>query len=366
MILLDNHCTNLADGYQRVRGVTRELLSKWRGRVLARYAYRYAAYQAAQAQHRARVRRLGPGLGFVMVAGVLLFFGSIFLRLFINETLCCARLLLIVTGPIVSLVAGIILFWLVGFSAPKPPQHPLHNPLKRKLFCPFLPLWREKLPGRLPGSLSYDGAAGEHDFVKSLQALRIGSSYVLYRLQQQYGDDVDVTIVGPKGIWVFEVKYWSGTIAWQNGQWAREQSYFESGGIPVTKSGHIGQPPDQQWQRMVDDVTKTLYRHAPILMAQWPALSRIKGGLVFTHPDASYEIASSHPFSWGTIDFWKEALVNAPVISDLSEPVIFQILDALLKRHRQISGDGVGVAMDAYAEKLVRNAEARLVQWEGR
>lgn len=53
---------------------------------------------------------------------------------------------------------------------------------------------------------------GEHDFVRQLQRVLDSSHYIIYRLQQKRSDDIDVTVVGPTGIWVFEVKYWAGSI----------------------------------------------------------------------------------------------------------------------------------------------------------
>jgi hypothetical protein len=186
-------------------------------------------------------------------------------------------------------------------------------------------------------------------------------------LQQRPGDDVDVMLVGPKGVWVFEVKYWSGKISYRHGRWSHVKSYYKPGGVPVTEVKEVEQPPDQQWRRMADDVAETLRRHAPRLVAALPVVAEIKGGLVFTHPEAAYDITRDCPCAWGNIADWIRHLGSAPAIAGLNERVVLQILDVLLARHQQVNGNGVTISMDVQATELDQKTEARLREWcEGR
>ena len=283
MILLDNRLTDLASGYDRV--CKTDLQSKWRPRLLRTYARRRKAYEVEQGQHRRQMAGLNPKLATGSVVAAVLFLGGLFLR----EAQVCMASLLMLVGIVGGGLLGIIWLWKAIISSPKPPKHPLRGALRSKLFPPLLPLWRERLKGRLPVNKPYEGTAGEYEFVRRLARSQMGSSYILYRLQQRPGDDVDVTVVGPKGVWAFEVKYWSGRITWRNGRWLWVKAYYQRGGIPVTEPVEIGQPPDQQWRRMADDVAETLRRRAPWLVARLPALIQIKGGLVFTHPKATYD-----------------------------------------------------------------------------
>jgi len=125
----------------------------------------------------------------------------------------------------------------------------------------------------------------------------------------------------------------------------------------------LEQPPDQQWRRMADDVEETSRRRASWLVARLPALIQIKGGLVFTHPKATYDIAHDCPCAWGTIDFWTRRLASAPTIPGMNEYVVLYILDVLLARHWQVSGDGMTTSMKTYAAQLAQKAEAHLVEW---
>jgi hypothetical protein len=211
--------------------------------------------------------------------------------------------------------------------------------------------------------MPYEGARGEYDFVRHLRRLRSVDGYLLYRLRQNYGDDIDVTFVGPKGIWAFEVKYWSGTIGWRNGRWWREKSYYKPGGVPTTEEKEITQDPDRQWRRMADDIVQTLEFHASDLLRRVSVLSHVRGGLVFTHPDASYEIASGSPFAWNTIRGWGRELANARAIPGMDERTVFQVLDTLLERHNEVSGVHKVRSMDVHAQALIQDAEAGLRKW---
>lgn len=357
MILVDTRLTDLVSGYDSVREAA--LQSKWRPLLLRAYAHRRGAYEVERSQHRRKMTNLKPRLATGSIVAAVLFLAGLLLR---GEQEWLASLLMLM-GVAGGGLVGTIWLWKAIILSPKPPQHPLREPLKSKLFPPLLPPWREGLRGQLPTRAPYEGFTGENDFVGSLQRLQGDSSYIIYRLRQRLGDDVDVTVVGPKGVWVFEVKYWSGRISWRDGEWSHEKSYYRRGGNLVTESLEIGQPPDQQWQRMADDVAETLRRRTPRLVARLPALIQIRGGLVFTHPDASYDIAQGCPCAWGSIDFWIRRLAGAPVIASMNEHVILHALDALLARHRQVSEDRMTTPMDTYAAQLIKKAEARLAEW---
>lgn len=172
-------------------------------------------------------------------------------------------------------------------------------------------------------------------------------------------------MVGPKGIWVFEVKYWSGEITWQNGRWSRKKAYYETGRIPVEETIEVNQPPDQQWRRMVDEVTKILRQQARQLVFTTPDLVKIQGGLVFTHPKATYHIPRQGLFfEWGDSAFWAEQLKTAPLVADLSERKILQVVEVLLARHQELNKSNFATySMVARAEQLIQEAETKLGAW---
>ena len=181
--------------------------------------------------------------------------------------------------------------------------------------------------------------------------------YIFYRIQQERGDDLDVVLVWPAGLYVFEVKNWMGTVAWREGAWR----HLGLNGQPAD----VGEPPDQQWQRMADDLVETLLRRAPELLERLPALGKPRGGLVFTHPLARYEIAADAPFRWGTPAAWMTHLLKARPSAGLSERDQMAILDALLARHQQISGGPDSRSLDLHAQHLIAAVEASLAAAPG-
>lgn len=358
MILIDQRLAHLVQGYDRIRQSDRDLARKWRHRLLAAYARRREAYDSGQARRRARASRMIPWLSVGLIVAVLTFLGGL-----LSSTAWLSALLLSMGFAAGAAVGGIGL-WQFLLAAPARPEHPLHGRLRARLFPSLLPRWRQGLVGRFPPGKPYEGVVGERRFVQALQRSK-AQGYILYRLRQRPGDDVDAVVVGPSGVWVFEVKYWSGRIVWQNGRWYREKSYYAPGGRLVTEPREVPQPPDQQWRRMADDVAETLRRRDRQLLARIPSLAQIRGGLAFTHDEASYEIAADCPFAWGRIGLWQQQLAKAPRLDGLRERDVLQALDALLARHSEFGEQSEVLSMEAYAEDLVRGAEARLAAWTG-
>jgi hypothetical protein len=359
MFVVDKRVTHLAQGYDRILDAQRDLLARWRHRLLAAYAHQRAIYDAARAQSRARTRRLATGSIAAVIVASALFAAGFFLAGMPGWPAAAAML----AGLAIGAAAAATLLWRVVLSTPQPPAHPLRAPLRTRLFPPLLPRWCEGLQGRLPEEMPYEGAKGEYDFVAEMVRLPGVPGYLVYRLRQRPGDDVDVVAVGPWGVWVFEVKYWSGRITWRPGGWHREKSYYAPGGHPVTENKEISQPPDEQWQRMSDDVAETLRRRVGRLLVSVPGLMAIGGGLAFTHPEATYDIAPGCPCAWATIGGWKQQLARAPSIPGLTERAQLQILDALLARHREIGGTGETLSMEAYAAQWIRHVENNLAAW---
>lgn len=363
MLLIDDHLTDLAAGFRRIRQANRKLKDKWRQRLLAAYKERREAYEIALSAHRQRLDTLKPKMLMLLAVAAGLVAIGLFISWMLDSDSAWLSSLLVLTGLVAGGVLSIVWLWKTFIAKPKLPQHPLREPLKSTLFPPLISRWRRTLQGEMPKKMPYEGAKGEYDFVRKLQQLRSVNGYLIYRLQQNYGDDIDVTFVGSKGIWAFEVKYWSGTITWYNGQWAREKSYYESGGVLVTEEKAVNQAPDRQWQRMADDIVRTLEFHTPALLRRVPALSDVKGGIVFTHPKASYNIASNAPFAWGTIAGWRQALADAQPVPGLDEQTIFQVIDTLLQRHHEVSDIHQAHSLDAHAQTLIQEVEKGLRRW---
>mgnify|MGYP000086802438 CR=1 FL=1 len=347
MQLVDSHIAGVLAGHDRIREAEALLPIRWRERLLRAYAAQRQTYERALAGYRQRSKTHRRTLLLILAGAALLGLvgwasASLGGPPGVGEA---ARAL----GWIGALAfVGVGLFWL-GQEFWGRPRRPAHPPAVR--VEPLLPRWQAGLRGELPSAPGYAGAVGEFAMVRALLRLH-APGYILYKLQQERGDDLDIVLVWPAGIWLFEVKYWAGLIAWRDGVW----EHRSEGGAPAD----IGEPPDRQWRRMADDVLETLRRHAPDLLEQHPALARVRGGLVFTHPRARYAIAARPPFDWGTPAAWIRHLEQIAPLPGVTTRDLLWIVDALLTRHHQICGEKSSRSMELYATHVIRDAEAAL------
>jgi len=351
MLLVDSHAASILAGYDRIREAEALLPARWRQRLLRAYAQRRRAYERERLTLRSQSSLLhDPLFAGALIAAFLALLGwsGLFLGEGVGLGLTERRLAeWIGAGGAAATLASLI-GWLTRryLARPRPPAHPPAVRVES-----LLPRWQEGLRGDLPRLAPDKGAEGEYAFVRALQRLR-SSGYILSRIQQERGDDLDVVLIWPAGIYVFEVKNWMGTVVWRGGAWR----HVGANGRPA----EVGEPPERQWQRMADDAAETLRRQAPDLLRRLPQLGQIRGGLVFTHERAQYEIAREAPFHWGTPAAWADHLERAKPLAGVAERDLMWAMDALLWRHHQVCGDGHSRSMDLCAQHMIAEVEASL------
>jgi hypothetical protein len=74
--------------------------------------------------------------------------------------------------------------------------------------------------------------------------------------------DADVIVASPTGVWVYEVKHWSGEITCERGQWRRVKTFREPGGRLVRELEAL-RPFDRQWAKEAAAVKGALRRALP-------------------------------------------------------------------------------------------------------
>lgn len=364
MHIINTHLSDIVSGYERIRQAEIDLHGKWRPQLLATYAGQRAAYEEELKEYNQKrsefSRRLRLG---VWMASALLILGLLVLPglILINELgdfrgpLFCFAPILILGGLTGWAIIVVLWIWQRDQEKPIPPA----DPLKSGVLSPLVPLWKEGLWGELPGKKPHSGATGEYHFIARLQTLE-EDFYVLYRIQQRAGEDIDVILVGTKGVWLFEVKYLKGLIRWRDGKWTQIQSVGRLNPRSIQEIREADQPYEDQWQRATEDVIKTIQRHAPEVIATSPEITRIRGGIVFTHPKGRYDIPPGCAFNWGVIPFWLEKLRTVPIQPGMNEGAIMQVIDALLRRHHQIIKDDKPYSMNDYADLIVLKAEENI------
>jgi hypothetical protein len=364
MHILNTHLSDIVSGYERIRQSEIDLQSKWRPQLLATYAGQRAAYEEELEEYNQNrsefSRRLRLG---VWMASALLVLGLLVLPglILINELgdfrgpLFCFAPILILGGLTGWAIIVVLWIWLRDQEKPIPPT----DPLKSGVLSPLVPLWKEGLRGELPSKKPHPGATGEYHFIVRLQTLE-EDFYVLYGIQQRTGEDIDVILVGTKGVWVFEVKYLKGIIRWRDGVWTQIQSVGRLNPRSIQEIREADQPYEDQWKRATEDVIKTIQRHAPEVIATSPEVTRVRGGIVFTHPKGRYDIPQGCTFNWGVIPFWLEKLRTVSIQPGMDEDAIMQVIDALLRRHHQIIKGNKPYSMNDYADLIFLKAEENI------
>ena len=171
------------------------------------------------------------------------------------------------------------------------------------------------------------GDVGEAAFISYL-AGKLPEEYVAVSgLLVARSLDADVIVAGPTGIWVYEVKHWSGEIICQDGQWRRVKTYHKPGGRLVQEH-QVLKPFDKQWIREANAVKETLRRRVP----QRPNLHEaVGGGLVFTHGGFSFFADDSCEARFYSPGSCVEALAGSPEVPGFTMQERLRAIDALLE-----------------------------------
>jgi hypothetical protein len=244
------------------------------------------------------------------------------------------------------------------------------SPLRQRLFPDLVPLWRRQMAVPVPTAeeahlLAEEtgkwGLLGELELVRQLEQVVSENTYILHSLKPRSGDDMDVVVIGPKGIWYFEVKHWNAHFVWRNGVWEVWQYDHET--RDYDRRPDMREYPDAQWRRMYEEALANLRAGAGNLLAKRPILGTIRGGIVFSNENAIVEIHGNPPFAYGTIEQWVETYQAAPRLREMSPGRVLQLLEVLLKRHQSFYPDAGLHSMKDSVQDVIEYAEQGLRAW---
>jgi hypothetical protein len=88
--------------------------------------------------------------------------------------------------------------------------------------------------------------------------------------------------------------------------------------------------PDRQWQREQRTVIQALGGAKLMILRGWP-VEAVKGGIVFTHPNARLNIDDSCQVAWGSSTVWSNKIHAAPQEPSFSTELQLRTVDALLE-----------------------------------
>jgi hypothetical protein len=370
-MLIDPFRSDLLAGYKRIRFARLWLLGKWRFKLLQAYSKRWEQFAQAAARQEVRKSRYKKYLPWVGIGLLILCAGGYWLTL---ASFCFGSVLILA-----SVLAGstAMVTWVVFSRKPKAPENPVAqntknkstSPLKQKLFPDLVPIWRQGMAARIPSVGEVDemanetgiwGLIGEFDLVRELAMIVSPNTFILHRLNQIPGDDLDVVVIGPKGFWYFEVKHHNAHFEWQNGTWNIWRLDHKT---RTHVRVNMSQDPDAQWSRMRKDALKTLELHGRDLSAKAPRVADIKGGLVFSNANAALNIQEPAPFDWGTIPAWMQKYREAPRLREMTPRVILQLVELLTKRHQELNPNSRVYSMETHVTKVLKDVEGKIQAW---
>jgi len=367
-LIISLQLTDILSGYEFIQRADLELRQKWRQPLLQTYTIQRSTYEQQITRYKILInrRKLVFRISLIMVA-LFLFTGfllSILPLIFsgdaawFTESLCVGPIILII-GVGIGIVVGGTYFYIPTPTKPNQPITPtsLYNQL---VDPPLLERWLEGFNAGLKAKHPDDGYSGEVRFIRELEK-SFPDMLILHRLVQKPGDDLDLVVIGNKGMWLFEVKYWKGSIVLENGEWRKSKKYRGRKGDEMTDIRKIEQPPQLQWQRMKNDLVYTLKRNMPEFDSKKKGMQTIKGGVVFTHPKSRFDIPKDAGFSWGNISFWLKQIQQAPFVPYYQNHAnVFEILEILLQRHQQVEGSKKTKSMNLFAKELFDKANDEL------
>jgi hypothetical protein len=373
MKLIDKNIFEIVAGYDDILQAETQLRTQWRTSLLRAYSKRWESTNPKDNYPNQKqilfLLSAFFGLFLLLIGTGLACRGILWTRENFLEY-CCG-------GPLLALL-GILILGAAGFSRrnarnQKTGRIPLH-PLRSGIFPDLRISWMKGLEGGLKSEVSdhpdhYNksekdyGAQGERDFIRRLMEVCCEADFVIARSMQRPKEDVDVILIGNKGIWVFEVKHWSGKIYWDDRGWRREQTYYKRGGAEVTKKPEVSEPPDEQWIRAAAEVSQTIQNRAADVLKHYPELEKVRGGIVFTKEDAVFKFQPGRPIFWGPLNFWIKTIQEIEPKFELDTRSSLQLVEALINRHHELASPRKLRSMRTYAQGVVQETEKQLEAW---
>ncbi|HLE14713.1 MAG TPA: nuclease-related domain-containing protein [Anaerolineales bacterium] len=367
MILIDKGITDLVAGYDRIYQAESILHRRWRQPLLLAYSRRRQVFEAELSESRHRSDEFAARFRIgIWLSSILLILGAVALPALIllgelgslRGPLLCFAPLLILAGLNGWALLAMLWMWQKERKKPVPPPNPLEKRNTTEIFAE----WRESFRGELLMNERDEDTSGIYHLIARLLPLD-SHAYLLYGLQIDENEQVDVLVVGSWGIWVFEVKNLNGVIRWSEGVWTKSRGVHRLQRDEQVEIARGDQAFESVWSCKAKQVTENIESSIPELIAGNPKVARVRGGLVFTHPQARFVISPGVPFNWGVPKFWIEKLGGIPVVPGFDERTTLRILEALLCRHQELTNPSRLRSLDKQAERLVRQSEDQLKSW---
>lgn len=321
MRIIHPEWTNLSKGYRAARDLEQQALKNWqtawkKSVEFARQQGLKRASAAIQAQIHLEKRTLR--LVLVLLAVVVLFMAVLSALI---ETYPQLRFFLLPIG-VIHFIQSLILILpiaekLLAIAALRKIQPPPEEP---QASLDITEQWWQAISSGDALENGDSAEAGQIAFLKYLSQQLPDDYFAARSPFLQSSLNVDVLVIGPTGIWLFETRHWRGRVICRGGIWQREPA-------PNAPLESLTTPLDQSWLAGRKTIEQTLSSKLA-RTANLGAL--IHGGLVFTHPDVQVQVDSSSKVQAGTPPQWVHRIQGAPPLTQFSTEVQLLVLDILL------------------------------------
>ena len=322
MRIINPEWTNLSKGYQAARDLEQQALKNWE--VAWAKSVDFAREQglkraAATIQAQIRIEKRTLRIVLALLAGVVLLMAIIGALIEnypqLRPFLLPIRVIHVIQAFILILPIAEKLLAIAALGKIQPP------PEEPQASLDLTEQWWQAVSNRDFLESSDSAEAGQISFLRYL-AEHLPDDYFAARSPfLQSSLNVDVLVIGPTGIWLFETRHWRGRVTCRGGVWQREPS-------PDAPLESLTTPLDQSWLAGRKIIEQTLSLKLA-RNANFGAL--IRGGLVFTHPEVEVQVDSSSKVQAGTPPQWLQRIRGTQQLSLFSTEVQLLVLDALLE-----------------------------------
>ncbi len=322
MRIINPEWANLSKGYQAARNLEHQALKNWE--TTWKKSVEFARQQslkraAAFIQSKILIEKRTLRIVLALLASVLLIMAVISAIIDIYPQL---RWFLLPVG-VINLIQAFILILpiaekLLSISALGKIQPPSDEP---QASLELTEQWWQAVTHQDTLESGDTTEAGQVAFLKYL-AQHLPDDYFAARSPfLQSSLNVDVLVIGPTGIWLFETRHWRGRVICRGGVWQREPA-------PEAPLESLTTPLDESWLTGRATIEKTLSLKLA-RNANFGAL--IRGGLVFTHPEVQVQVDSSSKVQVGTPPQWLQRIRGTSQLAQFSTEVQLLVLDVLLE-----------------------------------
>jgi len=154
-----------------------------------------------------------------------------------------------------------------------------------------------------------------------------------------------------------------GLVRWRENEWSIIRSNRGLAKRNQYQEQKIDPGFDTRWQRASNEISKILQKQDNSFGGNSPEPIKINGGLVFTHSQGRYDIPPGCPFNWGIVPFWLEKFQTLPILEGKNDFVIYNTVDLLLERHRQVTRSEPPRSMLVKTEEIVHHADRGIHNW---